>query len=360
MNDQSIDLIVLPPRDTALEVFSGDFDATIAPFLLTIQSAVEAFKADVSTEEGRKAITSFDYRLARSKTALDAAGKAVVDGLKEELSKKIDANRRRVRLQIEAWQKEVREPLDEWEEADRKRRAKHIETIRLIQQMSLVDYGTDSNTLRQKIDFALAIDVGPKLEEFEEEARVARESALSGLRKALADREAWEAQEAENARLRAIVAAQEAKAAAERAERWAEEKKAREEQEARDRDIREAEAKRQREHQDALAAAQAAQAEAERKIREAESARVLAELSAKEAAAEAERRMREEAEAQAQREFEKEQRRGRIERAKDEATFDIMQVLELVKVGKARLGSAADAMLTAIRAGSVRFVRFEP
>jgi len=337
MNDQSTDLIVLPPRETALEVFSGEFDAMIAPLLVGIQAAVESFKADASTEEGRKAIASFDYRLARSKTALDAAGKAIVDGLKE-LPKRIDANRRRARLQIEAWQRDIRAPLDEWVAVDNARREIHLDTIRLIQQIGLVPARSDSDTIRQKIAEVEHVAIGPQLEEFEEEGRVAREAALGNLRTALAEREAWEAQEAENARLRAIVAEQEAAA-----------KKAREEQEK----LRAAAERAQREADLAQALARNMEI-ATREIDEEMKRREKADQEA------AERRKREEAEAKAQREFEEEQRRGRIERARIEAGFDIIQVLENAKVAKSRLGPAADALLSAIMGGGVRFVRFEP
>jgi hypothetical protein len=51
--------------------------------------------------QGREAIASMEYKVARSKTALDDGGKKLVADLKQ-IPKKIDAERKRVRDPLDA------------------------------------------------------------------------------------------------------------------------------------------------------------------------------------------------------------------------------------------------------------------
>ncbi len=92
---------VIIPTEGAQEILAGQFEITIEPLLAGIKQAVDTFTADVTTEIGREEIKSFAYKLARSRVALDDAGKAVNAKLKE-VPKKIDANRRRAWICLKA------------------------------------------------------------------------------------------------------------------------------------------------------------------------------------------------------------------------------------------------------------------
>jgi len=89
--------------------------------LTEIEAKVKAFIPDVSTEDSRKEITSFAYKITRSKTLLDNLGKEMVAEWKAK-SKKVDAVRKEARDFCDALKAEVRKPLDEWEEKERKRK----------------------------------------------------------------------------------------------------------------------------------------------------------------------------------------------------------------------------------------------
>ena len=111
--------------------------------LTEIEAKVKAFKPDVSTEESRKEITSFAYKIARSKTLLDDLGKELVSEKKKEV-KKVDAVRKEARDFCDNLKAGVRKPLDEWEaeETVKKEEAFRIEQEQIDSRLnSLAGYG---------------------------------------------------------------------------------------------------------------------------------------------------------------------------------------------------------------------------
>lgn len=302
-------LATVPPKETALQVYSAENG--LEPYLQIIKEEIDKFVPDVSTKKGRDAIASIAYKVARSKTALDNAGKELVAELKE-VPKKIDAERKRMRDLLDVWQAEVRRPLTEWEEAEAARVAKHQDLIDQI-NMRLECRDLDSFELRANIEWLESLPINEDWEEFEAEAARAKDKALNALRDQLTKRVAHEEQLAEIARFNAEKAESEQKEREERiareaaeAERLAAERRAQEERDATAR--REAEAKaaaekrelelklaaeraerekveaQQRAEQaerDAQARAEAA-AEAERKRQADEQARIKAEAEARE------------------------------------------------------------------------------
>lgn len=270
-------LATVPPKETALQVYSAENG--LEPYLQIIKAEIDAFVPDTSTRKGREAIASIAYKVARSKTALDNAGKDLVAELKE-VPKKIDAERKRMRDLLDVWQAEVRKPLTEWEEAEKARVDRiQAQVSRLadtdVTEMSAADIKVSINNLE-----AHAIDA--RYEEFEAEAHRVKAASLATLRDALAKREQYEAEQAELERLRAEAAAREQKEREERiareaaeAERLAAERRAQEERDAATR--RELELKLQAE-------------QAERAAAQAEASRVAAEQRAEQERIDAEER----------------------------------------------------------------------
>ncbi len=227
MNDQieiGTDLALIEiPAETALATFSGKFETQIEPLLRPIKRAVEAYQKNppsVATEEGRQEIKSFAHKLAKSKGALELAGKRVADEVKR-LPKIVDANRRQAWDTIEGWQKEVRAPLDIWESEETARKLRHtnnIEGIRLLGHAADVCGNLFSaERIRENIDLIETLwNRGTDKAEFAEEYDIARRDALGSARTALEAAEAREAQEAELAALRAAQAEREARDAEER------------------------------------------------------------------------------------------------------------------------------------------------
>ena len=113
MNEQS-----LIPIETinAVEVFTG---TALNELLEKIRAEVATIVPDVSTVAGRKDVASTAYKVARSKTAIDDAGKELVAEWKAK-SAEVDASRKKARDYLDKLRDEVRAPLDNWE-AEQKR-----------------------------------------------------------------------------------------------------------------------------------------------------------------------------------------------------------------------------------------------
>lgn len=269
MNDvSSTDLVAIEPAN-ALTVFTTP--NAIDPILERVRKEIDGFTPDITTPTGRKAVASMAYRVARAKTYLDDAGKALADKQKE-IPKKIDACRKHIRDTLDKWRDEVREPLTAWEIAEEQRTAGHKAAIARIVAMADVS-GFAAAAIAERVAQLDGVAVGPSCEEFLGEYAVAKEDAGKALRSALAAREKYEAEQAELARLRAAEEARKqkereeqiAREAAESARRAAEAKAASEAKVAEDAARRELELKLQAEQ----AERRAVEAEAKAK-REAE------------------------------------------------------------------------------------------
>src|SRR5690348_15385756 len=107
----SIDISTLTPAT----VFApGGMEGIISK----LEAEVRAIDRDISTPEGREAVKSLAYKVARSKTALDEMGKELVAGIKKQAGA-IDADRKLARDRLDALKEEVRGPLTAWEEAEK-------------------------------------------------------------------------------------------------------------------------------------------------------------------------------------------------------------------------------------------------
>ncbi|MFK1042664.1 hypothetical protein ACIUV2_27195 [Pseudomonas aeruginosa] len=297
-------LVEVPAKETALQVYSAANG--LDPFLAKIREEIDGFVPDVSTRKGREAIASIAYKVARSKTALDNVGKELVAELKE-VPKKIDAERKRMRDLLDSWQAEVRRPLTEWEEAEEQRVAAHRWNIDWF--AGQVEYARDGDTAKYR---AVLSEVDAKVvdeawEEFEAEAHRAKARALDSLSAALADREKYEAEQAELELLRAEAAAREQKEREERIAREAAEQ-ARRQEEAKAQAERDAAVRREAEAQ---AAAERRELELKLAAERAEREAIEAKQRAEQAERDAQRRAEEAAAAERQRQADEQ---ARIER----------------------------------------------
>ncbi len=283
---QTTELAELPPQETALEVYSKP--SGLEPWLDKIRAEVSGHVPDMSTKKGREATASLAFKVRKSKAALDALGKQLVDELKD-VPKRIDAERKRMRDTLDALAEEVRAPLTEWEAAEEARQQRHQQGIEWFRLRADENRDLDAGELRATIEQVNARAVDASWEEYEAEAHRVKARALDTLTQALAAREKYDAEQAELARLRAAEAEREQK---EREERIA--------REAAERAQRDAAARREAE---ALAAAETARLNAElaeqRRIaaeQQAELDRQAAAAREREAAAQAEQRARQAAE----------------------------------------------------------------
>ncbi|QNY13304.1 hypothetical protein IC766_14475 [Acinetobacter seifertii] len=257
-----------------------------------IAQEVRSHVPDVTTKKGRDAIGSLALKISKSKTLVEKCGKELVAEQKAQI-KVIDDDRIAIVKKFDLLRDEILAPRDAWEQAEKDRVEKHQANVRAIK--SLIDERTpyqDSIELKSRILELESFEVTASFEEFEQEAKIAKLETLEKLRTALADREKYEAEQAELERLR--------KAEQERLQREHEERIAREAAEnAR------------------IQAEQKAKAEAERIEREKQEAIAKAEREKREAA-EREARLvaeKEAAELRAQHAAEAERKRIEVEQA---------------------------------------------
>ena len=247
---------------------------------------------DVSTKKGRDAIGSLALKISKSKTLIEKCGKELVAEQKAQI-KVIDDDRISIVKKLDLLRNEVLAPRDAWEQAEKDRVAKHSQFISNIKVMYGLCFDLPSLEIKKAIDSLESLVVDSSLDEYEQEAKLAKFETIEALRTALVAREKHEAEQAELERLRQAEIlrqqqereAQIAREAAEKATREAEEK-ARFEAERVQREKAEAEQREARLKAEKEAAELRAQhaAEAERKRIEAEQAAKLeAERKAEEA-----------------------------------------------------------------------------
>ena len=186
---------------------------------------------DMGVKKDRESLKSFAYSLARIKTTVDNHGKELVSGIKQQAAV-IDSDRKFWRDNMDLLQEEIRKPLTDFEQAEKDRVAKHENAILVIKE-HLQELSTlDSSYIANRIEHLENFDVDYTFEEYEEQAKLAKFETLEALRKALSNREKFEAEQAELERLRQAEQARLqreheeriAREAAEKATREAEEK----------------------------------------------------------------------------------------------------------------------------------------
>jgi len=148
---------------------------------------------DITTPEGRKAINSQAYQIARCKAPVDAAKKKQTEKLKAE-TKQIDSVGKKIIDAIEALKIEYRKPLTEWEAEEAKREA--AEKLAIEIELCYEDALKENDTF-EKLNELEAI----KAAQAQKEAEEAAQREAERLEKERLEREARIAEEAaENAR----------------------------------------------------------------------------------------------------------------------------------------------------------------
>jgi hypothetical protein len=94
-------------------------------FYSTIVDEISGFTPDLTTAMGRAEIAKMARKVAKTKTFLDATGKALNDDARKQIGL-VDASRRAMRERLDKLRDEVRKPLTEWEEQEDKRQ-QHVE-----------------------------------------------------------------------------------------------------------------------------------------------------------------------------------------------------------------------------------------
>lgn len=252
--------LVVIEQATALDLFTAPekVNQMLAHIKTLAEEERKELDSDLSVAKNRKAFASLAYKVTQTKTAIDKAGKLVVDDLKE-LPKKVDAARKLFRDELDTLSDDIRKPLTEYELEEKAR-----EEAEALKKQIEIDH-EEALQMNELFDLRKAEEERQRIAREEEMKRQAAEQArLEAERKAQQEIEAAAQRE------------REAKEAAERAEREKREAIQRAEQSAKEakekaeRDAKEAQERAEREKQLAI--------EAERKkAHEAEQARLAEE-----------------------------------------------------------------------------------
>lgn len=190
---------------------------------------------DVSTKKGRDQIGSLALKISKSKTFIEKCGKELVAEQKAQI-KVIDDDRIATVKKFDELRNEILAPRDAWEQAEKDRVAKHEQFIDVIRMSAAICQNPEnpwaSINIKNSISDLENLVIDSSLEEYEEQAKLAKFESLELLRKALAQAEQREAEQAELERLRLAERARLqreheeriAREAAEKATRKAEEK----------------------------------------------------------------------------------------------------------------------------------------
>lgn len=210
--------LALPEASELPKLYSnGEIDQIIE----RIEKDALAIAPDLSTAKGRKEIASLAHKVARSKTALDGAGKKLTEDAQKQIDA-VNAERRKVRERLDALKAKVRKPLDDWEQAEEARKEAHRNRLALF-KLDRTDWQMASADIETIIDEVEAIELGPEWEEFETMAEEAKGEALTKFRSDFRAAKGREDQAAELERLRKAEAEREAKAREEAEQREKEE-----------------------------------------------------------------------------------------------------------------------------------------
>lgn len=258
--------LVVIEQATALDLFTAPekVNQMLAHIKTLAEEERKELDSDLSVAKNRKAFASLAYKVTQTKTAIDKAGKLVVDDLKE-LPKKVDAARKLFRDELDSLSNGIRKPLTEWEEQEKARE----EAEALKKQVEIGH--EEALQMNELFDLRKAEEERQRIAREEEMKRQAAEQArLEAERKAQQEIEAaaQREREAKEAAERAEREKQEAIQRAEQAAKEAKEKAERDAKEAQERAEREKQAAIEAERKKALEAEQARLAEEERKRQE--------------------------------------------------------------------------------------------
>ncbi len=166
-----------------------------------IAQEVRSHVPDVTTKKGRDAIGSLAMKVSKSKTLIEKCGKELVAEQKAQI-KLIDDDRIAIVKKFDQLRDEILAPRDAWEQAEKDRVSKHESVIARIKSFIDPAFMDHSNQVKGLIENLENLVVDSSLEEFEQEAKLAKFETLEKLRTALVAREKYEAEQAELERLR--------------------------------------------------------------------------------------------------------------------------------------------------------------
>ena len=142
-----------------------------------IAQEVRSHVPDVTTKKGRDAIGSLAMKVSKSKTLIEKCGKELVAEQKAQI-KLIDDDRIAIVKKFDQLRDEILAPRDAWEKAEEDRVAKHELFIIVIRDYLETCAEYTAEMYRGAILRLESVVIDSSLEEFEQEAKLAKFETL--------------------------------------------------------------------------------------------------------------------------------------------------------------------------------------
>lgn len=198
-DEPSTSLVVIKNVDVPALFEEGKVDEMIAAIRGQCSDVLDVVP-DVSTDKARKAIKSAAYKVTRSKTLLDDAGKAHVADLKKK-TKAIDINRKTLRDGLDELRDEIRKPVDDYEKAEADRLEKIEKAISDL--ISAGQFTGTSDQVATELERVKAVEITEDVfAERKGDAAIQKDIAITNLERALEKAKRDEDDAAELERLR--------------------------------------------------------------------------------------------------------------------------------------------------------------
>lgn len=176
---ESNQITVIIKPENALAVFTNQIEK-LDPILLAIEKEARALVPDVSTKDGRDAIRSNAMKVAKSKSAIEKAGKALADNQKK-IPKLIDAARKHSKQFLDDLQVDVRKDLTAWEESEADRKLKLQTRLAKLKSLSRFEFSPTSEQLLIVLSTAKSIDTSDSWDELKDEAEQEKNIVVASL-----------------------------------------------------------------------------------------------------------------------------------------------------------------------------------
>lgn len=182
----------------AVQIFTG---GGLNGILDGIEVKVRAMELDGSTAKGRDEIRSVAYKVARTKTALDAEAKKLTEGWRTATSQ-VNSERKRAQERLDALAEEVRKPLTDFENKEKGRIAAHEAALAEWSSFAPVSPHATAEELTFYLQKFGGLHADRNWEEFSVRALKVRAEVTVALMNALKARTQFDADQAELERLR--------------------------------------------------------------------------------------------------------------------------------------------------------------
>lgn len=151
MTDKT-DLIEIPnmnlPVPTELKQKLND---AFSGIYTKIEKEIADFVPDLTTDKGRKEIASLAYKIARTKTGLEAAAKNLTDDQREIIDA-VNSERSAMKERLDKLRDAARKPLTDWEAAEAERQRVIDEGLATLRDIGRVDSLSDPDTIMTAIE----------------------------------------------------------------------------------------------------------------------------------------------------------------------------------------------------------------